>query len=993
MSENEVPFYTQMAILDRYVHSSDPLADPDVLEVILTVLRTKPDLRRYFFRSGPSAAWAPILWEQGFFDKPPSPEKTESGYVLPRWDVQEYLIDVAAEVPEIVVKVAEAIEGEGWYISQAIRALCYIPGEQADRLVPKIIEWLDAPQVSRSIAREVASLVVHLAQSERLDATLDLLHALTAPMPPSDLKVVGEIVLGAEATTKFPSVRGAEEFFEQHLPQMAKLHPRQVVAILQEHFCTAIRLEAESRGSPDFETWSWWRTAIEDTSQDMDTDYRDLLLRVLRDNLEMWVQKDAPAVESLIRQYLRDQRGILRRLGLHILHNFPTTYPALITDELQKFENLDDTGIHHEFFMLLRRGFSILDASDRRAVIAAICDGPPPARVKKLAEWAKEQHGADVEEYSRRHIQFWIRDRLWMLKDDLSGEAAGTLDRLAKEFGPPEHPAFTRWSSGGFWVRDVAPLPEQELAQMSPEELVRYAQEWRPDVQQSFGPERTTYRGLADLVAKVILAAPQRYAEELAQVILFRPEFPYALLNRAREEKSATSEAWEFVIRLCEILLEDQTVRSDISRMFEVSWVDVRRAVVHLLQLGLNNEQHRIPDRLLPRVRDILLVLLDDPDPDAETDRPPEGWFGHEDPAAVAINAVRSSALLALVEYAWLRARVAEETLQEPHSEGPGPKRLEPVVREALTGKLDRRKDPSWALHSVYGHYLPRLFWLDQEWVETHIDLILPEGEDEDSLRYYVAAWDSYVIFNHFWSPILKLLRPRYARAICNLGRGLVTRTHLDPGRKLAIHVASEYLRSDYDLRLPAGPQNLITLFFHQAPPQARGDVPWFFWRVLEENLTNLDTYWPKVRAIWEWRAKEASAASHSTDFDNEMERFAHLLLVAPEHETISSLWPLLEALLPHITRSERRGGGWRIVEEYLAAEVDRDPVRTIQFYRLMHDSTVRKPWHYTREEPRKIIGKAADEEDARHDALSLIDLLARHDIHQFRDIYDRYAG
>ena len=969
LTASDIHFYSQAAILDRYVHSSTPSANPEMVEAILAVLATREDLRRYFFRSRPNAAWAPILWEQGFFDNPPSPQETEAGYVLPRWDVQGYLISVAAEVPDVVVNVAESIEGQGWYIPQAIRALCEIPGEQAAKLVPRITVWLDDLQIARSIARDVANLVIHLAQKKELDAAFDLLHALTAPIPPSDTKSIGEMKWGARAAPRFSDVHIAKRFFERDFPQVAALDPGRAVAILQEHLCTAIHLEAEALDSPDFETRSWWRGAIEDSDQDILVDYRHQLLRALCYSLEAWVQQDADAAEPVLRQYLGDEREILRRLGLHILHSFPATYPALASDQLGRFENLNDTGIHHEFFLLLRKGFPRVDVANQTALVAAICNGPPPARVKQWTEWAKQGRDVDAKDYVRVRVQVWIRDRLWMLKDYLSGELAETLSRLVEALGPPEHPEFTRWSGGVYRIIDVAPIEEQDLARMSPEELVTYVHGWHPDPQQSLGPEQITYRGLANAVANVILAAPQKYEDQVAPVVLFRPEFAHALLDRAREGKPSTSEEWEFAIGVCETLLEDQDVGHDMTHPLDVSWTHVRLEIVLLIQLGLNNEQCRIPTHLLPRVRDILLVLLDDADPDN----------------------VRPSALLALIEYARLWAQIVEETAQGAQSEESSAARLEPVVRDALTRKLDRREDPSWAVHSAYGRYLPLLYWLDQEWLETHIDVILPEGEDEDSVRYYMAAWESYVAFNCFYTAIVEFLRPEYEKAIHYLGRGWVTKTHADPERDMAIHVVWEYLLSEYDLNLPAGQQNLIKLFLQEVSPHARGHVPWWFWRVLEDNRADVETYWPRVRAVWEWRAKEASAANHSTDFADEMEWFAHLLPVARERETIASLWPLLEALLPYIPRSNI-GIGWRAVEKYLAAEVNRDPVRAIKFYCLLHEQSPRRPeWYHAGEEATRIIEKAADCKSARQEVLTLIDLLARRwDIHQFRYVYDR---
>ena len=166
----------------------------------------------------------------------------------------------------------------------------------------------------------------------------------------------------------------------------------------------------------------------------------------------------------------------------------------------------------------------------------------------------------------------------------------------------------------------------------------------------------------------------------------------------------------------------------------------------------------------------------------------------------------------------------------------------------------------------------------------------------------------------------------------------------------------------------------------------------WACWRACAEHPSKLEAYWPKVRSLWEWRVQEASTANHSTDFDDEMRHFAQLLPVVPKTETIATLWPLMEALLPHIARYQRHDIGWESIEEYLSQEVERDPVRTIQFYSLMHKQTPTPEWFYRNDKARKIIEAAAAHKDSRSDALALIDLLARRGDHQYRDIYERYA-
>ncbi|MFC2046369.1 hypothetical protein ACFLTC_02470 [Chloroflexota bacterium] len=141
-----------------------------------------------------------------------------------------------------------------------------------------------------------------------------------------------------------------------------------------------------------------------------------------------------------------------------------------------------------------------------------------------------------------------------------------------------------------------------------------------------------------------------------------------------------------------------------------------------------------------------------------------------------------------------------------------------------------------------------------------------------------------------------------------------------------------------------------------------------------------------------DWRGGEASRANHSTDFDEGTQWFADLPLEAPESETITSLWPLLEGLLPHILRYEQRSLGWDSIEDYLAHEVDRDPVRAIEFYRLMHERAIQPRWFYPRDEARKIVETAAAHADSREEALSTIDALARMGNHVYQEIYERYS-
>src|SRR6185369_10019440 len=120
------------------------------------------------------------------------------------------------------------------------------------------------------------------------------------------------------------------------------------------------------------------------------------------------------------------------------------------------------------------------------------------------------------------------------------------------------------------------------------------------------------------------------------------------------------------------------------------------------------------------------------------------------------------------------------------------------------------------------------------------------ESDDADAAWLFVAAWDAYVAFNrnNFVRPFFDKLRPKYERAINNLARGLVTRTHLEPTKGLATHLLKEYLNADYQLRSAEAENSLLVKFFRKAPPKERGGAAWLLWRMSEGSPQQLPAFW-----------------------------------------------------------------------------------------------------------------------------------------------------
>jgi hypothetical protein len=1009
MPENNIPFSAQTALLDGYIKAADPTSDQAALAIVLEAIREKPDLRHYFFRNRPHPSWATLLWEHGFLTHAPEPIAEGDIPSIPFWDAQEYLLSVAEHAPQILVEHIKSIQGHPRYKGRAILGVQFIQADLIREVLPLILEWLSDRETSRVIAEDAYELMVSLAKKKNT-ASLELFRALTTPYPSVNTREIQGSILGGEAISLLTDVRWSRRL-ENSLSLLIDLDPQNVAGILDKQLRLALKIEAETTRSPETEYMlsSWWRSAIEDTSQDIQDHFKDTLLEGLRDALAVLVNREREAAEQIIATYSNDRHEILRRLRLHILSTFPLEFKEQVVDELLKSQNYDDTGVHHEFFTLLKRGFTYLSREEQSHAERIIIQGPPKEAVESFVDWwSGEENQEKRENHVKGYIRRWIRDRLFMIREHLEGRPKELLNEIIAESGEPEHPDFTHWSSGAYMVAYKSPLNHQHLASMSPEELVTFLKQWQPDTGEQLGPEVINYRGLAGTLASVVLSDPTKYKSQFIVIGLLRPEFAYSLLHlpQSSDESDKTpiltddnnaSDLWPLYFDLSEAMLDDEVISKDMSRTSEINWRDARKEIVNLIETGLKKskkaERGGIPKSLLPRARDILIKLTEDPDPDAEGDKPKAGWVGHNDPVTVAINHVRSDAFLALIEdYALHTAYLNQEKGINADPEGPGPNRLEPEVEDVLAKKLDKHADASWAVHSIYGRTLTILYWLNKDWVASHLDEIFPGDSDEQSNWYYIAAWDSYVIFNKLhYKDLFALLYPKYVKAIDNLSVGLVTRTHLEPERRLASHLLGEYLYLDQKISIQEIEESLLGRFFQKAPPQTRGSAIWLLWKTLEQQINERDMLWIKAKELWQWRVDVASSYNHSNDFDNEMEWFPHLLEFAPMNETITSLWPVLEGLLPYLSRTRHLNMVWEEVEKFLLREVERDSLRVIQFYRLMHEGGKRPTWSRG-QEGRKILELGAANKESRNATLSLIDLIFQSGDPQYQDIYNRYA-
>lgn len=970
-----IPYYTQTAVLDQYSHLDKLTKKSDVVQVILETIKIHNNLQNHFYRSNPNPVWVKPLWEFGFLSRPPEPEKAE--LTLPPWFAQYYLISVASQVPEIVLQHVSVLEGHGWYLARAIEALCKIPVQYSEKALPKVLGWLSNPETAEIAQTEALEFISILVKNGKTEAALTLFNALSAQRDEKK---------SPNTRHSYRELFGVRDDRSGALELLKNSCPAELITILENRLVSIIYEEAGTKKI------SWWRNAIEDTEQDLLTDYQDYVLNTLRDTIKIFIESNSIEGAKIVNRYLKDNHDILRRLGLFLIGQYPAIFKPEIIVELLDSKNLDNVDIHHEFFTLLRSTFSLLGDSEKKVLIKMILDGPDLEKVKKRYESYWQAEHPDREKFLSNWQNAWIRDRLSMISNHLDDQTRSVFDGLVAIGGKSEHPEFLAWSSGAFWVEDVSPYSDLELSKFSPGQLLEFIRTWQPDPKEGFGPKRISYEGFAKELAKLICPSPEFYGQSLLDICLVRPENAVAIISLWAKPEYDKDVPWELAINLFEELLKDKQVWDNESQQayYGETWRNVRLNIAQLLGISLTNDKKRVPFNLLESVQTLLLKLVDDPDPTLEADRPQDGWFGYNDPITVAINHVRPIALAALIRCAVRMAKQklsGENALQENRV-------MSNLMIEKLEQKLDPQIEPSRAMRSVFGEFVPTLYWLDRLWLINHLDAIFPITHDDENAWLFNSAWDAYIL-NKYYHNIFEIMRSKYALAIEYLSQGYKTESHLGQSGHLSVHLLSEYLLSDLDLEHFMVAGNLLLEFFQKTQPEIRSRAPWALWRICESDSNNLSKFWPKARSLWEWRSKESTISNHSPDFNAEMTEFAQLLQVAPEFETVKSMQSLLDGLLPHLRKAESHDVGWHSVEIFLARQVEKEPVDVIKYYRLMCEQKFNPPqWVYHSDSTKKIIENAAKNPKSRVEALALIDFFAQKwRDYTFQSIYQKYAG
>jgi hypothetical protein len=911
---------------------------------------------RYFFESISSPAWLMPLWQEGFFNYPPAME-IDGNYARPvPWPQTEYLKRMAKDEPRLAVEIILSIPATDniSVLTDLAEAACAIPASEAVRLVDKARSWTTTRYFSGFLLSEaLGRLAAHLAEGGFTDEALELARALLA------LKAIVGGTTDPELA-KYLRTRPQGLFRDWDYNEVLRLRAPVLIktAALQGLglFCDLLQdalvidrgpknEDSDAEASKDDLSFIW-RADLDDDGRGSTEDIMNVLVTTVRDGSAQLVKEAPDLLGKVVETLELYPWSIFRRLLLNLLRQSAGVAPNLAFARLSNEVIAQAPETHREYFLLLQDSFQSLSEAQQNDILRIIDQGPD---VSPLRE------DVDKEEYTRE----WQWHLLGAIRGHLNDTWLQRWEELKAEFGDDSSPPLAFRISSGSRPQPTVSGAEQ-LARMSAQEIVAFLAAFKPS-RDFFGPSE---EDLASELTAAVAANPDPFSQKCKELLDLVPVYAAGLLRGFRDAAEAGRPfAWGPVLDLCAHVADKAlTNQAESSR-------HLRREIVDLLRNALLPKGIEVPFGLRETVWLVLEKMIEDPNPTLEE----EGRFLRDSPSQIAINTTRGRAMETAVFYGiWVRRNLVRgnPTLDFNFE-------LVPELRKALDRHLDPRHDPSLAVRSIYGRFLPQLDWLDPSWLRTNLQTIFLW--DEAFANFRSAAWDAFVCFSQpFRLQELEILRDEYMLSVERLGQSTSEKRE-KPEQRLGEHL----LRFYWHDRLPLT-DVLIESFFSKASDEVRADALGFIGRSLREAKGDLaGDVRTRLEKLWEWRL-EVSRGDRSGSHHEEMAAFGWWFGSA----NLDEAWAL--AQLETSLRISGRMDVDHQVMERLAELAPKNPKATSSCVESMIDGA-KEQWqiHHWSSQIRTVISAAlrSGDDNTQASAKALINRLAARGFLDFGDL------
>jgi len=952
------------------------MLDPEIVKKAKKTIKRFADYQ-YFFDQLNTPDWIDPLWKEGFFRNPPPPIE-EGKYVrFPVWPESQYLVRMTAHKPEEVLDIILQIPDTGnvrIYADLADAAL-KMPPELAVRLLDKAKVWAQSPYQS-FLWDKLGRLIVHYARGGQVEAALELasvfLEILPDPRPREESEKEEILQLAPRPQTRL-SEWDYGEFLEHFFPELLKeagIGAFTLLCDLLEAYVRLSRRRPEEQGPEDYSFI--WRPAIEEHPQNFSHGLKDFMVAAIRDSAETLVRENKAETRRLVQHLEKRPWRIFHRIALHIMNIYWDAIPDIGAKRLLDEEQFKRRRPEHEYSRLLEEHFDKLAEEQKQKFFEWIEAGPDLNKFKESVEQDTGKRPTDDD--AQRFKKTWQQDHLALIRAHLEKEWKQRYEELLAEYGEPELPVDFPFYGGPLWGGPTSPKSAEELQGMSVADIVQLLKNWQP----SGKDMEPTPEGLGRVLASAIGQDPSKFAAEAAGFKGLDPTYIRSLIEGLRDGlKQGRSFKWPLVLDLCtwvigeSIEIPGRQFRDDL--FADPNWGWARKAIADLLAAGF--DKNAIPFDLRDKAWSILEPLTGDPEP-----TPDDEAKSTMSPADLSINRTRGEAMHAVFRYALWVARSIEKLPDGSERRARGFEEMT-EVREVLNKRLDTTEEPSLAIRSVYGQWLPRIVLLDRNWAQANVAKIFPKDKSQKVL--HDTAWAAYVTFNRPSAELFDILNEQYAAAVDRLDEpAQEAKPFYSSEESLSEHMMAFYWRGKLDL---ADPKGMLAQFWARANEQLRGHVLVVLGRWLYDIKESISPdVLERLRTLWEARLAVAKAAQAAEGYKAEMIAFGWWFASGK----FDDAWALSQ--LDEVLKIASKAEPDHLVLERLAALAPAMPRQVVNCMEGIIRGD-REGWgiYRWRDEGRQILSIAlrSGDKEAAANAVNLIHLLGSRGYFEFRDL------
>ena len=670
--------------------------------------------------------------------------------IIPSWPALEYLEEVAkisdqSNKPELAEKVMDIVrsvskKGEAEIRKRKNHYVCYMFAKIIGSVpsstfkmedIDLLPTWLDNELLSGAIAKEINEGILSRSLNENsapsLKVACRILDHCTTVKWESEYGMSDKFLKPVTAIEDY----WLGELLKRHIAAFGEKTAKETAKI----FTARLKEISNTKKTKRPYDYSYiLRPAIEKHAQNRrHKGPVDHFVDGLRDVLSQWVEREPEEARYFVKELMNEEAGIIRRIVIHTLNHHWSVlnemYLAMLSVDLLQPEYL------HEMYELLSARFAEMTDEQKRSTLDMIRDLSAPDNIE---EEVREQ---------------WLKSeqRQWLSAIANKGDAS--VDKWYAELNADEsigklssHPNFSFYSEAGF-LHDTSPHTVQELLYFAENgTLVNQLNEFK-ETNSWRGP---TKYGLANTLADAVKEAPNVFINNISKFVKADYAYQYGIINgfkqlwdthtKDQHKDIDWDEAWEKLIGYFETILNDEdiwqkTEGEGFHRTPTRNWIPP--IIAEFLNAGTRVDNYSYPPKLLSRTRELITLMLENVEPDAEA---------HEDAIDQAINSAKGKVIEALFIHTLRECRVKDKDVEEHHT-------IWSELRPIFDKELNKCKGTNFEFSALAGNYLIFLDYISHEWLQKNIQRIFPEEHTEN----FLCALNG-LIYTKISQPVYSLL-------------------------------------------------------------------------------------------------------------------------------------------------------------------------------------------------------------------------------------------